>query len=143
MRGERRKHMQPTGERNEKMSTIKREQEKNSHSQSDETAANAVSGGESLPQIDKFAEPFRCPTHRELLNQRPKGQQTPEQLWCGTWHDCPRCRYSLLEKSDELMASLEEQRAAYETSRSQGQLPFKASMSRKRKTAHKRSAART
>lgn len=55
-----------------------------------------------------------CPTHKEPLIQRPETRQSPEQLWCGTWFDCPYCGYSELDKSEELKAQLAEQRAAKE-----------------------------
>jgi hypothetical protein len=43
---------------------------------------------------------------------RPIERQTPEQRWCGTWHDCsdPRCHASTLDPSEELNASLAAQR---------------------------------
>lgn len=95
----------------------------------------AAPSPEREAEIDKYAEPFRCPTHRELLVKRPLGQQTQEQLSCGTWFDCQRCHYSVLVQSDELMAFLEEQRAQYEAAKAQGELPFKAPKKRKQKAA--------
>lgn len=44
---------------------------------------------------------------------------TKEQAWCGVWYACtaPRCRNANLLPSPELLASLEQQRAAFEATR--------------------------
>jgi hypothetical protein len=49
-----------------------------------------------------------CPQHGPL-KPRPKERQTPEQLWCGEWFDCEKCRYTSLVRSPELIAQLNEQ----------------------------------
>ena len=51
---------------------------------------------------------YLCPTEPDhgLMRPRPDSEMTPEQRWCGEWHDCDwgdgRCPSSLLVESDEL-----------------------------------------
>lgn len=52
----------------------------------------------------RLRKPYKCPTHKAKLVRRPEGGQTYEQKWCGTWYDCPRCHYSVLERSVALQA---------------------------------------
>lgn len=56
------------------------------------------------------------PSHGQMI-LRPIERQTPEQKFCGTWYDCPRCHSSVLLRSPELAAQLAEQRAALEAKR--------------------------
>lgn len=43
-----------------------------------------------------------CPAHKIPMVLRPPH---PEQSWCGTWFDCPRCTYSVLLPSVEVWVS--------------------------------------
>ena len=58
----------------------------------------------SLPQ----SEVRECPRHGPL-ELRPTAHQTPEQLWCGIWFDCPHRDYFVLQPSAALLAQLDEQ----------------------------------
>jgi hypothetical protein len=55
----------------------------------------------------KESSEYQCPQHGALV-LRPKQQQTPEQLWCGEWYDCPEDgrHHIVLERSPELVAQL-------------------------------------
>jgi hypothetical protein len=50
-----------------------------------------------------------CSTHGLPMTLRPLSRQSREQLWCGTWYDCPRCTGSVLLPSEELIASWRQQ----------------------------------
>jgi hypothetical protein len=50
--------------------------------------------------------PDVCPNHKVVLIKRPIERQTYEQRWCGEWHDCPQCHYSILYQSAALIAQL-------------------------------------
>lgn len=46
-----------------------------------------------------------CSEHG-VMTVRPLERQTPEQLFCGTWYDCPQCTSSALLVSSELATQL-------------------------------------
>ena len=54
------------------------------------------------------SEVRECPRHGPLV-LRPTTHQTTEQLWCGTWFDCPHRDCSVLLPSAALLAQLDEQ----------------------------------
>jgi hypothetical protein len=56
-----------------------------------------------------MAIPF-CPYSRDhgRTELRPLARQTPEQKFCGTWYDCPKCHSSVLFPSKELTDFLEQ-----------------------------------
>ncbi len=51
---------------------------------------------------------YFCPNHGALV-RRTKAHLSPEQDWCGEWYDCPQHDYTVLERSAELTAQLNDQ----------------------------------
>lgn len=54
----------------------------------------------------------KCAEHKIQMILRPLSHQTPEQIFCGTWYDCPACTQTVLFQSAALLQQLEEMKSS-------------------------------